>query len=272
MLCASWDHFKYLTFGREIGDAGNPHLQGFAYFSTCKSLRQMKVHIDRAHWEAQRGTCDQAINYCHEDSTPENPAVEIGEKPLNQSQKGETEIVRYQRAWESARDGNILDVEAPIRVKYFGTLKRIATEYGEAPKKLKTIENFWYYGAPGLGKSMYCHKKYPDLYPKTPNKWWDCYEGQETVLLDDYDKTCGLSQLLKIWADRYSFIGEVKGGTLRLRPKRILVTSNYTIQEIFGDTVLAQAIARRFTEVCVDADFILANPWTEDAQSEDEAP
>lgn len=43
-----------------------------------------------------------------------------------------------------------------------------------------------------------------------------------------------LGHLLKLWADSYSLTGEVKGGTIPLNFKRLVVTSNYSIDHIFG--------------------------------------
>ena len=43
-----------------------------------------------------------------------------------------------------------------------------------------------------------------------------------------------LGYLLKLWADSYSLQGEVKGGTIPLNYKRLIVTSNYSIEHIFG--------------------------------------
>lgn len=43
-----------------------------------------------------------------------------------------------------------------------------------------------------------------------------------------------LGHLLKIWADSYGLEGEIKGGTIALNYKRFIVTSNYSINDIFG--------------------------------------
>jgi hypothetical protein len=70
---------------------------------------------------------------------------------------------------------------------------------------------------------------------KPQTKWWDGYAGQETVIIEDMDEMGDkLGHLLKLWSDSYSLHGEVKGGTIALNYKRLIITSNYTIEHIFG--------------------------------------
>ena len=57
---------KYVVCGRECGENGTPHLQGFVYFSTEKSMKQMKEIHSTAHWEPMRGTVDQAAEILQE--------------------------------------------------------------------------------------------------------------------------------------------------------------------------------------------------------------
>lgn len=56
---------RYLVFGREVGDSGTPHLQGFVIFDACVRIRAAKRALgDRCHVEPARGTSQQASNYC----------------------------------------------------------------------------------------------------------------------------------------------------------------------------------------------------------------
>jgi hypothetical protein len=58
----------------------------------------------------------------------------------------------------------------------------------EEPQDKEDTRGFWYWGAPGLGKSHAVRTSEKDLYLKAQNKWWDGYTGQKAVLLDDFDK------------------------------------------------------------------------------------
>lgn len=58
---------------------------------------------------------------------------------------------------------------------------------------------------------------------------------------------------MKIWADRYYCSAEVKGASLPLAHDTFIVTSNYSIEELFKDTPkMIEPLKRRFTEVLFD--------------------
>lgn len=55
----------YLVFGFETGENGTPHLQGYVYFQNpLSALGAKRLISQRAHIELQRGTHQQAAEYC----------------------------------------------------------------------------------------------------------------------------------------------------------------------------------------------------------------
>lgn len=71
------------------------------------------------------------------------------------------------------------------------------------------------------------------------------------VLLDDLHFKWAEKEMLKNWADKFPFVAEIKGGSMTIRPEKIVVTSNYHPAECFGDKDLGP-ILRRFKVVTMD--------------------
>lgn len=136
---------------------------------------------------------------------------------------------------------------------------------------LNVVDNLWIYGEPRSGKSFEARRRFPDFYSKGYHKWWDMYQGESTIIIDDWELPIvssggrtthePLAHLLKIWADAYEFPAEVKGGAIRIRPQHVVVTSNYTIDDVFGyDAQMCAAIHGRFSELHWTAAMRVAVP------------
>ena len=52
-------------------------------------------------------------------------------------------------------------------------------------QSIDSLENEWHWGATGTGKSRHCRTKWPDAFIKSNDVWWDGYEGEETVLIEE---------------------------------------------------------------------------------------
>jgi hypothetical protein len=248
-----------VVIGKEVGENGTPHLQGFMQFPERKSLRQMKKLCDKSHFEKTKGSIDQNYAYCTKDGNFE----ERGTRPMSQKRKGESEQDRYEEARRAAKEGRFDDIPADIYIRHLGNIKKIYAESQGAPVVLDgELQNEWIYGPAGAGKSSQVFQRYPGerLYVKDLNQWWDGYVNQEVVLIDDMDPFHRkLAREFKIWGDRYSFPAQTKGGTIVIRPRKIIVTSQYPIDEIWLDDTTRAAIHRRFEEI-----YCPPNSWAEE--------
>ena len=56
--------------------------------------------------------------------------------------------------------------------------------------------------------------------------WWDGYDGQETVVIDDFTCWIPLNQMLRM-LDRYPLNVQTKGSTVPFKPRTIIITSNF---------------------------------------------
>lgn len=113
-----------------------------------------------------------------------------------------------------------------------------------------STKNYWIWGSTGRGKSRWARSQCSDdqFYPKLNNKWWGGYQPGQTkvVCFEDFPQDGAyLGQHMKIWADRYTLIGETKGGQIKIVPGTFffIVTANQIIDDIFKND--ASALKRR---------------------------
>lgn len=162
---------------------------------------------------------------------------------LSKKRKLSVETIRNKSAKRALEDGDIT-IQS---IRNYNLARSILCE----PYEHDDVRGLWIYGPPGTGKSHIARETYPDIYLKQQNKWFDGYNGEEAILLDDLD-TPALGHHLKIWADKYACTGELKGGQCQLRHKVFIVTSNYHPEQLFVDKegnpqyILVEAICRRF--------------------------
>lgn len=237
------ERFGYIVYGKEVGEDGTPHLQGYIVMLNRQRLTAMKKILPRAHLEAKsrNSTFAECITYCKKDGN----FLEQGTAPITQS-------VRNKRTWEDAfalaKTGDFEKIPKNMLVRYYHAFKRIHTDNPPEVKDLKQKQNYWIVAPSQHGKSRYARERWPDFYDKGPNKWWTGYKGQQTILLDDFGpKQCKyIAWYMKRWADLYSFPMETKGGGHQIRPQHIVVTSQYTIERCFEDDEEIAAIKNRF--------------------------
>nr|WAE42974.1 MAG: replication associated protein [Cressdnaviricota sp.] len=238
---------KFIAYAHEVGDSGTPHLQGYICFSNAKTKKAVIKLMPGCHISVMVGTLTQNETYC----SKVDSLITRGVAPISNDNKGRAEKLRYQTAWDLAKSGKIEEIDADIKLRHYSTLRRIEKDYMLKPPDLNNVCGLWIYGETGSGKSHVVITTYPDRYIKPKNKWWDGYQGEDVVHLDELspEDTKWMANYLKLWADKWPFAAEVKGGAMQLRPKKFIVTSNYSI----GDMMFAPndlgAIRRRFVEV-----------------------
>lgn len=233
----------YLVYGREVGESGTPHLQGFLRFRNARTFTSVSKLLPRAHVEIARNV-QASIEYCKKGGD----FFEKGDQP--QQSGGDPLAVRAarnKRLREVSLDELVMSGELSILQVPAIKKARLILAQESLPYEHEDVRGLWIHGPPGVGKS-HMAREFNDVYPKAQNKWFDGYAGQSNIVLDDFDKQgiC-LGHYLKIWADKWSCTGEVKGGTVNLVHRQFIVTSNYHPEDLWTeDSLLLDAILRRF--------------------------
>jgi len=234
------DGAQYIIFGEEVGEEGTCHFQGYLWYPNSVHFSRVKRLLPRAHIEKQRGNNRQAIDYCKKDGV----FREFGTPPENNNQKS-----KWQSIIQLAEDGKLEELKSDFPRVYFQYHEKIKSMRVARPMVLQgDLTHEWWYGPTGTGKSRKLWQDFPMHYPKKKNKWWDGYNEQPVVAIEEWSPTFHmLASELKIWADRYPFQAEIKGGTLpAIRPMKIIVISNYTIDQCFPVAEDANPLKRRF--------------------------
>lgn len=258
---------EYICGQLEKGEGENEHdhIQFVAYFDNKDTrFSHIKTRLEKfpcVHIEKVK-SIDDALIYVTKELTRIAGPWEFGRKPFRSSSARDWDNVR-----KLAMEGRFDDIPSEIFIRYYSTLMRIHQDYMPKPSNLDHLENLWIWSrATGNGKSRGSRVLFPDLYPKPRNKWWSGYKNEDTVLIEEVcpdDKWLG--SFLKVWSDHYPFIAEVKGRDMMIRPKRIIVTSNYPIHECWDDYGIRDPLIRRFKELEVHSfdlatsKFILTN-------------
>lgn len=227
-------HCLYMVLGKEVGDSGTAHIQGFLYFENphvypCKKFRDIS---HAAHDEMIRGSPRQASDYCKK----EGDFWEHGTVP---SQGARTD-------WDTAlndlrENGSVHAIDQqPHLLPNIRALERYHSLSQRSTHRELTVNVL--IGPPGCGKTRAAYSAAPDLYSKPDGQWWDGYTGQDTILLDDFDGHIPYTTLLK-YLDRYPVQLPIKGGFTPAYYTTVYITSNYPIRHWYGHE--ATALMRR---------------------------
>ena len=244
---------RYVVYGYEVGDCGTPHLQGYVYFHNARQRKAVARMLPSAWLSPTNGSAEQNRVYCTKQA---NGGYEYGEPPMEASMArklgGEGNKARYAKAIDEAQRGDFAAIQRDDPQLFLLHGVRLESLYTPNSVPLDgELLHEWWVGPSGTGKSRLLWELYPDHFPKNLNKWWDRYRYQDVVAIEEWSpKNDCTAHALKKWADRYPFQGEVKGGTLHmLRPKKIIVLSNYTPQQCFLNSEDLEPMLRRFAVI-----------------------
>lgn len=216
----------HIAYKRERCSTTNKdHWQGCLQFKkktrrTLTSIASM-LGSNKIHVEKMLGTYEQALNYVRK---PETAIGEVIERGSYTTQGERTDWKQVVQA-KSLRDIDLgLIVRYPRGVTFARAIHNKRRDW-----KTEVVILF---GRPGSGKSRYMPL---DAYWKPPgSKWWDGYDGEEKVVLDDCEESHFSRQEILRLCDRYPLKVEVKGGFAEFLAKTVYITTNQNPWKWYG--------------------------------------
>ena len=219
---------KYLIAGREVGESGTPHIQGFCVLKKPSRMSAIKRIIPRAHIEKCRGSVEQNVEYCKKGGSFD----EWGTIRTNQGQRNDLDAVK-----DLARRRGMRLVVTQCNYQQI----RVAEKYltwceDERNAHWSEMDVQWAWGPTGSGKTEWVREQTKDLdaFWMVPGKWWDGYDNHAVVVLDDFRGSWWkLSYMLRLLQPS-PFRVEIKGAHRQMRAVRFLITSVMHPREVYS--------------------------------------
>jgi len=244
----------YLVYQREeCPTSGRLHWQGYIEFKSRKRFTTVQRYfretqaLDKFHIEPAKGQPSQCREYCiKEDTAVSDTAFEFGEIQADRKQ-GERNDIKEMVSF--AKDNTLVDTieKYPASIKYLHHLQTYRCLVNK-PKQRLDLKVYYYWGAPGTGKSRKVFKRIGEkpfirALCDPPKIWFQGYQGEKYLVLDDIDLRQYNREFILGLLDIYPLVLPVKGGSASAEFTRIYITSN------IDPTKYDKAIQRRLTEI-----------------------
>lgn len=243
------DKIRYAIYGEEIcPETKKTHWQAYIeLYSPTRMSGIKKIYNDKTiHIETRRGTRDQARDYCKKD----NKYTEHGRWIKGQGHRTDLETVV-----EDLKNGKKLSelaLEQPaLYCQYRNGLKDITSMIQN--KKLgeyQPVEVILLTGPTRCGKTRTAKKEATYTIHGSELDWWQGYENDECILIDEYNNDQSVSIMLKL-LDNYRTRLNVKGSHTVSNFKKIFITTNLKPHELHPNAKPAHrdALFARISEI-----------------------
>lgn len=243
------DAMHYMLYQQEVAPTtGQLHLQGVVKFKKPQRLPGAKrlLGAQHVHLEACRNWT-AAKEYCkkEESRVPGTVPTELGED-VTQGQRCDVEAV-VELVKSGAGIRQIAEAQPVTFMRFHRGIRELRLALQTPPaihRKAVLLQ-----GATGVGKTRFVMDNFTEIYNVFDMRapWFDGYDGQKVVLLDECGSGMMHYNILKQLTDRYPFQVPVKGGSAPWMAEIIFLTSNESLQQWYPNlpSVHLDALERR---------------------------
>ncbi len=228
---------------------GKQHFQGHIQFFNKRRLGGVKniLGCKSIHLESCRGSVEQNRKYCAKD----NKYTKVG-KFISQGHRTDLEDIK-----KNLDEGKTLDDIAQNHFSDFIRYKSGLQAYKKMCDKRNTkgfrkINVEFVCGPTGTNKTRSAVEKNPNHFKITGKnlKWFDGYEQEKVLIIDEYNNDIGITELLNI-LDGYQLRLEIKGSFTYANWTKVIITTNLRWNEVHSHAKPEhqRALNRRITTI-----------------------
>lgn len=257
------DIIRYLVVQKELTPTTNKehwqgaiHMRNACRMNKIRRLFNLGKGADSGDIRPQMGNNKQVRDYCLKARTSLGFQFEFG-KPSLQGIREDIEDIK-KRIEKGENDYHISqDHFGQYAQKHKWFAKYRGLHLAEKSKKFRHLNVKFLSGPTACGKTRYAYEKHDinDIFKINCSdglKWFDGYEGQSVLILDEFKNQVPLTRLLDL-LDGYQCRLEYKGGMTYAQWTTVYITSNLHEEEVYPSQTktLVEPLWRRITE-CVN--------------------
>lgn len=231
---------------------GQLHYQGYIEYSSPMRFNAVKSHLgEQCHIEQRRGSKSEAVAYCRKSDTRVEGPWEFGHFDGEHGKRKDLdEVSDLIQSGASLRE--VVECYPVQYIRYRRGIEALHSRFAQdTASKWRVVTVSVYYGDSGAGKTRKAIEETEgDFYilDQGERVWFDGYEDQKTLIIDDFYGWIKYGMLLRI-LDGHPYRCEIKGGFKWALWERVTITSNKHPEEWY-DKGMTPALKRRISNIC----------------------
>lgn len=242
------EYIRYICFGKEIcPKTEKVHYQGWIQLSKLKTLGGVKklANSKAIHLECCKGDEFDNDKYCTKDGNYIKLGNFITQGNRSDLHKIKDDIFNGKKLVDVLKDDPI------SYCKYRNGIRDMSSYYNqESTKEFRKVEVILLHGKTASGKTRKAMEEATYKINGDDLAWWDGYDGDKCICIDEYDNNIPITKLLNI-LDGYQLRLNIKGSHTYANWNKVYITSNLELDEIHSQAKPEhrRALFRRISKI-----------------------